>query len=106
MRQGLFFNLFGEIYVRQGGDLKFISKSPDEAWGVFILWLQIVNEGGDTDLMYIFVGLSILITDFKLHMLVANFGQTTPRTLLKFFLPTRTGWPWDLKTLMGAWDTW
>ena len=27
----LFFNLFGDIYVSQGGDLYFIFKIPDEA---------------------------------------------------------------------------
>ena len=30
MRQGWFFGLFGEIYVKRGGDFSFFFKIPDE----------------------------------------------------------------------------
>ena len=49
----MFSSLLGEIDVWQGGDLYFISKIPDEAWGVLISWTQIVRWGEVTQIYHI-----------------------------------------------------
>ena len=47
----MFFSLFGEIHMRQGGVLLFIAKIPGEARGVFFYCLRKSDEGGDTDVI-------------------------------------------------------
>ena len=47
--RGLFFSLFGEIYMRQGGDLQLISKISCEDEEFSLYGPRKSDEGADTD---------------------------------------------------------